>query len=158
MSYAIHTSSNFVDCCCSFVHLLITQWVVLKVNRITGNFRLISNYISLWWILYIILSLYYIVKWIKLVCADCKFMNPNENALDTLIYGLTSRRIQSKLLETDENTTLAAAVEIAQQYEATARQLDDIHGGEPSGVQTVHAVHTTSKSYASTQLKEARHP
>ena len=58
MSYAIHTSSNFVDCCCSFVHLLITQWVVLKVNRITGNFRLISNYISLWWILYIILSLY----------------------------------------------------------------------------------------------------
>ena len=46
----------------------------------------------------------------------------------TLIYGLTSRRIQSKLLETDENTTLAAAVEIAQQYEATARQLDAIHG------------------------------
>ena len=95
------------------------------------------------------------VKRIKLVCADCKFTNPNENALDTLIYGLTSRRVQSKLLETDENTTLAAAVKIAQQYEATARQLDDIHGAAPSGVQTVHAVHTASKSYASTQRKPA---
>ena len=96
-----------------------------------------------------------LVKRIKLVCADCKSTNRHENALDTLIYGLTSRRVQSKLLETDENTTLAAAVKIAQQYEATARQLDDIHGAAPSGVQTVHAVHTASKSYASTQRKPA---
>ena len=83
------------------------------------------------------------VKRIRLVCADCKYKEPDEHMLDTLIYGINSRSIQSKLFEAGEKTTLQEAIRIVQLREATSRQLNDINDGLR---ETVHAVHSAPKN------------
>ncbi|XP_070543767.1 uncharacterized protein [Ptychodera flava] len=91
------------------------------------------------------------MKRIRLVCADCKYKEPDEHMLDTLIYGINSRRIQSKLLEAGEKTTLQDAIRIVQLREATSRQLDDISGA--------HAVHNALKDKGNAhRAKGAKRP
>lgn len=48
--------------------------------------------------------------------------------IDTLIFGCTSERIKSKLLQKDESLTLDVALDIARTEEATQAQLRDLQG------------------------------
>lgn len=66
------------------------------------------------------------VKRIKLLITECKFDDPEDQTIDALIFGLRSRRIQSKLLQ-EENLTLDRAVDISRMLEATSKQVDLIH-------------------------------
>ena len=82
------------------------------------------------------------LKRIRLICADCKYNNKDEHIHVTLIYRLNSRHVQSKLLELTETSTLSDAMKMAQQYEATSKQLDDIHGRQS----IVHALYSNQRN------------
>ena len=81
------------------------------------------------------------LKRIHLICTDCKYNNKDEHILDTLIYGLDLRHVQSKLLELAKTSTLADSMKITQQYEATSKQLDDIQRCQS----VIHALHTNQR-------------
>ena len=59
---------------------------------------------------------------------ECKFANADENIIDALIFGSSSQRVQSRLLEYNETLTLNKAIDIARTEEATSTQLQDIRG------------------------------
>lgn len=50
-----------------------------------------------------------------------------QHIIDTLIFGTSSERVQSKLLEKDEKLTLDHALAIARTEEATWKKLEDLH-------------------------------
>ena len=74
------------------------------------------------------------VKRIRVIAAECKLQNVEENIIDTLIFGTTSEKIQAKLLQKDDNLTLDQALDIARTEEATRKQLQDLNSKE------VHAI------------------
>jgi len=70
------------------------------------------------------------VKRIRLIASECAYQADqiDEHLIDTLIFGCTSERIKSKLLQKDENLTLDAALDVARTEEATQAQLRDLQG------------------------------
>ena len=62
------------------------------------------------------------VKRIRILIDECQFTNPDEHIIDTLIFGSSSKRTQSKLLEYDKTLTL----EIARTEEVTNNQMKSI--------------------------------
>ena len=70
------------------------------------------------------------VKRIRLIANECAYNADqiDEHLIDTLIFGCSSERIKSKLLQKDENLTLDAALDIARTEEATQAQLRDLQG------------------------------
>jgi len=74
------------------------------------------------------------VKRIRILAAECKFSNSNEQIVDTLIFGTCSRTIQSKLIQKDNSLTLDQALDIARTEEATQLQISDMTNT------TVHAL------------------
>ena len=59
---------------------------------------------------------------------ECKFANADENIIDALIFGSSSRQVQSRLLKCNETLTLNKAIDIARTEEAANLQLQDISG------------------------------
>ena len=70
------------------------------------------------------------LKKVRILVNECKFTNPDEHIIDTLIFGSNNPRVQSKLLEYDASLTLNKAVSIARTQEATSNQLQDIRGSQ----------------------------
>ena len=66
------------------------------------------------------------IKRLKILVEACQFTNPEEHIIDALIFGSSSKRTQSKLLEFDKTLTLNQALEIARTEEITNSQMKSI--------------------------------
>ena len=83
------------------------------------------------------------VKKIRVLVEECRFTNPDEHIIDSLIFGSNSKRTQAKLLDKDTTLSLDTALDIARTEEATSNQIREItpdsstrvdalkHGGLP---------------------------
>ena len=80
------------------------------------------------------------VKRIRLIANECAYHADqiDEHLIDTLIFGCSSERIKSKLLQKDENLTLDVALDIARTEEATQAQLRDLQGERQVQTDAVH--------------------
>ena len=81
------------------------------------------------------------LKKVRILVNKCKFTNPNEHIIDTLIFGSNNPRVQSKLLEYDATLTLNKAASIARTQEATSNQLQDIRGSQITTVDALRQQH-----------------
>ena len=66
------------------------------------------------------------IKRLRILVEACQFTNPEEHIIDALIFGSSSKRTQSKLLEFDKTLTLNQALEIARTEEITNSQMKSI--------------------------------
>ena len=83
------------------------------------------------------------VKKIRILVEECRFTNPDEHIIDSLIFGSNSKCTQAKLLDKDTTLSLDTALDIARTEEATSNQIKEItpdsstrvdalkHGGLP---------------------------
>ena len=83
------------------------------------------------------------VKKIRVLFEECRFTNPAEHIINSLIFGSNSKRTQAKHLDKDTPLSLDTALDIARTEEATRNQIKEItadsstrvdalkHGGLP---------------------------
>ena len=90
------------------------------------------------------------VKKIRILVDECQFTNPDEHIIDALIFGLSSKRSQSKLLEFDKDLTLNRALEIARTEEVTNNQMKSI------GSTQVDALKVSRKPYTKPRNQPTR--
>jgi hypothetical protein len=72
-------------------------------------------------------------KRIRMLVGECKYVNNDDHMIDALIYGTSSKVVQSKLLQKDDGLTFDQAMEVARTEEATQQQMEDL------SEKTVHA-------------------
>lgn len=67
---------------------------------------------------------------------DCEYGDPDDMLIDAIIAGVREKRVQERLLEKGEDLRLPKAIEIAQQFELSQRQIKIVRE-EESQVQAV---------------------
>ena len=81
-------------------------------------------------------------KRIRILVDECQFTNPDEHIIDALIFGSSSKRTQSKLLEFDKTLTLNRALEIARTEEVTSSQMKSISSTQIDALKHSRKPHT----------------
>ncbi|ROL46656.1 hypothetical protein DPX16_12549 [Anabarilius grahami] len=76
------------------------------------------------------------VKDLRLLLMDCEYGDPDDMLIDAIIAGVREKRVQERLLDKGEDLTLPKAIEIAQQFELSQRQIKIVRE-EESQVQAV---------------------
>ena len=65
-------------------------------------------------------------KRIRMLVAECGYVNNDDHMIDALIYGTKLKSVQSKLLQKDATMTFDQALDVARLEEATQQQLLDL--------------------------------
>ena len=82
------------------------------------------------------------IRRIRTLVNLCNYSNPDEMTLDTLIFGIQSVRVQTKLIELDNALTIDKAIEIARTEEITKSQ---VQGITASASTSLHMLHYSEK-------------
>lgn len=72
---------------------------------------------------------------------DCEYADPDDMLIDAIIMGVREKHIQERLLEKWEDLTLPKALEIAQQFKLSQKQIQIVREEESQ----VRAVHVKTK-------------
>ena len=97
------------------------------------------------------------LKKVRILVKECKYTNSDKHIVDALIFGSNNPRVQSKLLEHDDNLTLDKAVNIAITQETTSNQLQDIRGIQTTTVNALRQdPHTRQPPMQEKQAKDER--
>ncbi|XP_060085903.1 uncharacterized protein K02A2.6-like [Ylistrum balloti] len=71
------------------------------------------------------------VKDVRLILMDCDYRDPDDILIDTIIDGVSNRKVQEKMFDQGQTITLDKALEIGRQFEMSQKQLKMIRGEEP---------------------------
>ena len=97
---------------------------------------------------------------LRLLAVDCDFKIEGKSYVDSMIrdrivFGTSSTKVRSKVIDEDGKLTLARAIQIGQNYEYAWAQLKSMSGPVPT--QEIHAVNQV-KQGASMTLQKRRRP
>ena len=97
---------------------------------------------------------------LRLQAVDCDFEIEGKNYVDKMIrdcivFGTSSKKVRSKVIDEDGKLTLAKAIRMEQNYEYAWAQLKSMSGPVPT--QEIHAVNQV-KQEASVTLQKHRRP
>ena len=83
------------------------------------------------------------VKRIRMLTAECKYTNPEEQTIDAIIFGGNNEAVRSKLLKKDDTLTVEQAIEItrieevAKQQSAVMNTADNLKTTQVNAVKTI---------------------
>lgn len=96
------------------------------------------------------------VKDLRILLMDCEYTNPDDMLIDGIIAGVYEKKVQERLLDQGETLTLDKALEIAQQYEMSRKQMKIVR--DESSCSQVSMVAENAPPRAASQNRKTRYP